>query len=881
MKTNLIQKLVVVFLFVSSTIPAQLETSQWRFGSGCGLDLTTNPPTNVSSLTYSSNFSTASVADANGNLLFYTNGINVWTKTHTVMVNGSGLLGTPIDNALIIQQPGNGSLYYIFYVNSNVVSTSSCGLYYAVVDMSQSGGFGAVLTKNNIMYLGPTPQKITGTKHCNGNDFWVLIKDCYNNNNCLWNGYYNFYAYQLTATGVNTTAVISSYTYAAPGAMAGSKFGQMKISPNGKKLAVGNYNFCAQYSPLGVSMELYDFNNSTGQVSNFINLLNAPVPGNGNSNIPCPGVEFSPDGSKLYGTLSDNHHYPNGSMLQWDLCAGDQSAIIASQTSLAVNSYTAVNGFGGLQLAPNGKIYAIPYGGPPSASTQISVINNPNAAGAACNFSFYVQSMAPGYLNWFFPNFMGSQFFLANSVSAFSLALASSTVGCQTIQFQAPLNVGATVGTCIVNTYTLQSLSWDFGDSISGSANTSTLNNPVHTFSTTGVHTIKLYLDFGCGAGSTILTQTINVASPVFGNLIHTSSLTCFGATTGTAGYTGQQGGGFTYTFTNGASSYPGPPFTNLGTGTYTVIAYHFSSGCLSNTVFSITQPSAITVALQPTICQNTNIQAQVSGGTAPYSYIWPNGSNSAIGSSSVTGTNTVAITDANSCTVMPTFLVYPTPTIIALQSTVCLNASVQAQVSGGTAPYTYTWPNGSNSAVGSSSVLGTNTLVVTDANACSTMSTFSVYPTPIISVSGQTLCAGSVATVQANGASSYTWTGGTTGSQLVYSSAIPGAFGFTVTGQNASGCSDANSCVLYFMKCTSLSELENHPQPTVYPNPTSGELFFSEDNVQYTVYNSIGQNLQHGQSGERILLSEPGVYYVCVYQKEKQTAVYKVIVMR
>jgi hypothetical protein len=74
----------------------------------------------------------------------------------------------------------------------------------------------------------------------------------------------------------------------------------------------------------------------------------------------------------------------NGSIVQFDISTYSQAAI---QSSLYV-VYSSSTGFRSLKLGPNGKLYAarttLTSGG--NGSSYIAVINNPNLAGAACNF---------------------------------------------------------------------------------------------------------------------------------------------------------------------------------------------------------------------------------------------------------------------------------------------------------------------------------------------------------------------------------------------------------------------------------------------------------------------------------------------------------------
>lgn len=105
----------------------------------------------------------------------------------------------------------------------------------------------------------------------------------------------------------------------------------------------------------GAGFELYDFDNTTGVVSNSLGLAisNFTL----NNWWGGYGCEFSPDGTKFYGSRLWSGVYNNyGGIFQWDLCAGSPTAIVASQTAIATATVNT-NLFSSMQLAPDGKIY--------------------------------------------------------------------------------------------------------------------------------------------------------------------------------------------------------------------------------------------------------------------------------------------------------------------------------------------------------------------------------------------------------------------------------------------------------------------------------------------------------------------------------------------
>lgn len=123
----------IVFIFCGY---AQNENTKWYFGNHAALDFMTNPPTILNNSAMNQFASSASIADTAGNLLFYTDGVTVWNKQHTIMANGTGLFGNTASaqSALIIKQPGNTNLYYIFTKDIVIGQLYTKGLNYSIVD---------------------------------------------------------------------------------------------------------------------------------------------------------------------------------------------------------------------------------------------------------------------------------------------------------------------------------------------------------------------------------------------------------------------------------------------------------------------------------------------------------------------------------------------------------------------------------------------------------------------------------------------------------------------------------------------------------------------------------------------------------------------------
>jgi PKD repeat protein len=436
------------------------ETKIWYFGNNAGLDFNTTPPTILTNGAMSTIEGCATISDVTGSLLFYTDGIKVYTASHTVMPNGNGLMGnsSSSQSAIIAKQPGASSIYYIF-TNSGPYGG---GMGYSIVDMSLASGQGSVTTKNFTLQTSST-EKLTSVKHCNGIDIWVIMHK--------WNSD-QFCAYLLTAAGLNSVAVTSTIgtVHTADPSFAGC----MKTSPNGKKLglsllSIGNF-------------ELFDFDNSTGAITNSVVLA---------SGIPAAyGCEFSPDGTKFYGSTG----YVPGKLYQWDLCAGSNSAIAGSSVTL----FTSTAGIAAMQNAADGKIYIARFN-----QDYLGVINNPNALGMACNYVDLGQSIQPKSTIWSIPNFICN---FKKGVPPFTYTLT-----CNTSSFTAPV-IQSSAGCAATSTVT--GIKWNFGDP-SSAFNTSTLSSPSHAYNSAGTYTTKMMVEYDCGATDTVLqVLQVNAIAP-------------------------------------------------------------------------------------------------------------------------------------------------------------------------------------------------------------------------------------------------------------------------------------------------------------------------------------------------------------------------------
>lgn len=170
---------------------------------------------------------------------------------------------------------------------------------------------------------------------------------------------------------------------------------------------------------------------------------------------------------------------------------------------------------------------------------------------------------------------------------------------------------------------------------------------------------------------------------------------------------------------------------SGLGPGTYSVEVTD-ANGCIVVENITIEEPNALIVELNKTAitCSGANdgkLTATVQGGTAPYSYAWSNESTEQNLTGLSAGTYTLTITDANGCTVEASAsLTDPDEinVVPAKKDVTCENGNdgeIDITVSGGLAPYTYTWSNGETTEDIDELPAGTYTVDITDARGCQT----------------------------------------------------------------------------------------------------------------------------------------------------------------
>lgn len=442
------------------------QAYNWFYGTHEGLNFETSPPTPVPGQVQPAfpgalGSGAGAMSDSNGNLLFYSHGITVWDKNHTIMDNGTGLYGdaNAMQSGLIVPIPGQAQKYLVFSIDSPIVG--SHGLSYSEVDMSLNSGLGAVTANKNIQLAAVVTSKISATYNEDGTAIWVL---CH-----LLDGN-EFAAFEVTSSGISATPVISAVGESYQLALQ-DETGQLKFSPDGNLVGFANPYVTRK-------LQLFNFNKETGVLSEPFFTMDAEFTG---GLILGPyGLEFSPNSKLLYVTEGDDYiGFGSSRLHQFNLEAGDAVAIKNSDVILKEYNWTGDGNYlefmimGGMQLTPEGKIYMRPFFN--GSDGYVNAINYPNNVGMAAQYQEAAVGVPEGtdtnaFITGWFPGFVQSYF---------ESGILSTEVDCDNEAAFSLLRIPG-----------ITSVAWNFGDTESGVANTSTLLNPGHIFSGPGTYTI-------------------------------------------------------------------------------------------------------------------------------------------------------------------------------------------------------------------------------------------------------------------------------------------------------------------------------------------------------------------------------------------------------
>ncbi|MBL7926866.1 MAG: T9SS type A sorting domain-containing protein [Bacteroidia bacterium] len=387
--------LIILAVLINLKVEAQNRNKYWCFGHNAAIEFANGTNAIIDSSAVVSRGSCASIADTSGNILFYVaNDSNafltqrgvVYQNDGLIMQNGDSLIGRAwYQEHVILPNPADSDQYFIFTAGV----TSIYGFYYSIVDMSLNGVLGAVTQKNIILDTVPAVDCVIAIKHGNGRDWWVIFrKNDYN----IGGSNNDFYEYLVTPFGISNVQVVSCGTPNPTG------FNRLCVNSDGTKIASVN---------TASLVEVYDFDRCTGNIYNPITI--EP------QSISFPYIEywectFSPNSNLLYLTTNDYECV----LLQYNLLDSNPSATKDTLWHITF----PVGGLGAVRRAPDNKLYVscayidsmgswnYPY--PDSMynmyNMNLSVINQPDSLGAACDFQPYSFYLGGKRTYWGLPN---------------------------------------------------------------------------------------------------------------------------------------------------------------------------------------------------------------------------------------------------------------------------------------------------------------------------------------------------------------------------------------------------------------------------------------------------------------------------------------------
>lgn len=652
------------------------RADHWAFPLRNALDFSTTPPTTYNSAIGGSVLSknTSTMSDEDGDLLFYSNGEKAWTRNHTLMPNGNNLAGgnEATQNSIIIPSPYFSDRYFLF---TQAQTAGAAGLNYYTVDMSFNGGFGDILG-SAVQLQDTMTEKLCAVKHADDYSYWVVAHEWLTD---------SFYAYKVDSFGVS--APVISEAGMRHGGTVNGVMGQMKISPDGTRLALASW--------ARGFIQLFDFDAATGVVSNPITLVHYL------SNFPY-GIEFSPDSRKLYYTQRFSGADPNPTLYQFDLDHINVDCLIDSKTEIF--EFNPLKVPSSLQLGRDGKIYmGVNYF--PTYDT-LAVINSPNLLGADCGFEEYgllADSLVVEGLTSVVSSYVSD---------GIHVVFGSTCDGDSTWMFPE-------------DSLALDSVRWDFGDT-SSVVNTSTQVYTSHFFSSADTFLVTLYAYEG-GTADTFYRHVI-IWDTTY-NLLGNDTTIC---NTGSVPLHADWHNSCLEWSTGSTSS----SITVNSEGWYWVDVYH-QSCYFRDSIFVdvVSGPPQFSLGDDTLVCENASFLLDPELSSAFYT--WQDGSHDT--TYLVTTNGTYALTATNACGATSdtvNVILNPSPALVLNfppDTTVCINTSIFLDVT--LADAVYEWSDGSTSS--SKTITAPGTYWVKVATICDTVSdTIDVFfDTPLVSL--------------------------------------------------------------------------------------------------------------------------------------------------
>lgn len=176
-----------------------------------------------------------------------------------------------------------------------------------------------------------------------------------------------------------------------------------------------------------------------------------------------------------------------------------------------------------------------------------------------------------------------------------------------------------------------------------------------------------------------------------------------------------------------------------LGDGVYYVDVIDANSNTVTSSLHTFKEPAILELTLnsQYENCGTGNdwtLSATITGGTAPYTYLWSTGSNETTIDNLISDSYELTIVDANGCKTSSNISLTPPPVLVITNENLvnpkCFegnDGNISIDVSGGTPPYTYEWSNGIISKDVNDLSAGVHEVVITDSKGCQIAQSYTI----------------------------------------------------------------------------------------------------------------------------------------------------------
>jgi len=462
--------------------------------------------------TMSNGVYTASYCDANGDILFYSNGLRILNGLGLPVENGAGLNPTVTawqaytnyptgQSGFFLEKPEDPNIVYFISLDMGPHPAQKWpymftgqNLMVATIDITANNGAGKVLEKNRVLLTGVLMSP-AACRHANGRDWWIMVSDSDENRH---------YRIMLSPEGFSEPETQHIGTKPNPIPYEGGNKSNQTVgncfSPS------GNY-YVDINAALGFSV--YRFDRCSGLLSNEKRVDYFPEPNNPiyYRSKPGAGVVFSADENFFYNTVKKLAHVtfsPDTKpyLLQYDLSAPDFAA--SGDTINVIDPLNhwpysiSQDGFYGAELGPDGRIYIVHSG------LGYCTVQYPNLKGKACKlvhdkpfFDVVIGSAIPYMPNYRLGPLDGSP---------------CDTLGLDNIPV-ANFRVDDTLGLLSRYFYDLShhepaAWHWDFGD-----GNSSSVQSPLHEYDSAGVYQVCLTVSNPYGSDTHCRTLYLGVSA--------------------------------------------------------------------------------------------------------------------------------------------------------------------------------------------------------------------------------------------------------------------------------------------------------------------------------------------------------------------------------